>query len=328
MRRRARKHRRVGGFTLLEVMATTILLALLTATFYAPNVLSKLQDFQRHQADVVAEELNRVGIAAQRWTLDESVGVGDRWPGGAECLLLFPRLGERAGGFDGFINPKTAFYRAGYMRLPTASSSLNTFELGRYYPSCNNERLRLQIFFDADDGRWGHYIANRLAGAVAVDLGGRYDGVVRLVSDWGRPAAALLSDLGDDIVSKSAPEFTGALRSNLDAGRHAIYGANDVVLSNGHSLGKTIVYAAVVSPGSMIGKPDCAPGLTPQILASFNSLYHSRGHPINYAEVFTEERELDGKPAWKVRTRIIAAPSRYSEYDFGNMRINVLVRCS
>lgn len=319
----SRLRRRAAGFTLLEVLAATVLIALLAAFFYAPSVMSKIQDFQRHQADVVAEELNRVGVAAQHWTLDEG---GGSWPGATiGCASLFERLASQLSQFRGARNPKTAFHRAGYMELPTASSLVNSVELGRYYPSCSGERMILEVFFDADDARWARYITNRMAGAIADDLGEDYDRVVRLRSVWLLPAVALRSD---EYVSKTEPEFEGALRSNIDLGGRAVYGASDVVLHNGHSLGKSFLYAAVVSHNDTVPKPTCAPGLSPQILASFKTMKHGNGKPIHYAEVYTEDIELENVPHWRVKAQILSYPETSNIRPSAYIRINVLVRCS
>ena len=311
-----------AGFTLLEVLASTVLIALIAVFFYAPNAVSKIQDFRRLQADVVAEELNRVGLAAQDWALDNN----GNWPSMAsDCAFLFTTLvaGGKLDPFDGSSQPASAFYHVGEKNIPTENPLFTTIELGRYYPYCDNDQLQVEVFFSENDARWGHYIANRLAGAAASDLGKDSENVVKLQSFWPLPTAIPLLD---GYVSKAEPEFTGAMVSNVDLGGHAIIGANDVVLSNGHSLGKTVVYGTVIAPGRAIEKPTCAPGLTPQIFASFNNLFHSRGRPIHYAEVFTEEREIN--PAWVVRSRVIASAGGSGEYDNPNLKITVLIRCS
>lgn len=310
------------GFTVLEAMIATVLIALLSTFFYAPNVVSKIHDFRRMQADVVAEEMNRIGLAAQDWALKND----NAWPNPeADCALMFSTLTNAGmlGEFDGTQNPKTAFYITGNRALPTANPLVQNVEPGRYYAWCDDEELQIDLFFDDDDARWAHYIANRLAGASVTELEDSDD--LRLRSFWPLPSAIpILSDF----VSRSAPEHTGAMQGNINMGGNAIIGANDVVLRSGHSLGKTIVYAGVVVPGTRLLKPGCSPGLTPQILASFNSLFHSTGRPLHYAEVFSEDVTVENKPAWRVRTRVIANPGGSGQLDYEDLKVNVLIRCS
>lgn len=311
------------GFTLLEVMAATLLIALMASFFYAPEALSRVRELRRAQADVVADELDRVALAAQDWTLDH----GGAWPASdSDCAFLFEVLrgGGALFGFDDAVAPRSSFYRAGARALPFRNPLWSEGELGRYYAWCDAERLQLEMFFAPGDLRWAEYIANRLAGTTVARLGEAHGGAVRLRAQWPQPAAI---PLFDGLVSSAAPEFTGPLVGNLDAGGNAIVRAGDVVLTDGHSLGKTVIYAATVAPGTRIPPPRCAPGLEPQALLSFNRLLHADGRPIHYAEVYLRERVLAGERVWQFNSKV-QDTRNVLEFNNSKIRINVIIRCA
>ena len=308
------------GFTLLEMMASLLVLALLVGSFYAPRVLSQARELQRAQALVTAEQINRIGTVAQDWTLSNN----GNWPDQQrQCGNLFALLRGQLRGLEANAAPASPWRQAGQQALPiTHSNWRRRGEIGRYYPSCSAGNLQIEVFMHSDDVLWAHYIRNRLAGAQVDRFHNRQ--YVRLRAHWPLPAAipAFAS-----LVSKSQPELTGAMRSNIDLGGHAVLGANDVILNNGHSLGKTVSYANNVIPNRFITTPRCAPGLRPQALASFNRLLHRSGKPINFSAAIVEPMHRGNINRWRVRSHVIDSSGTVDNNN-RDVRINVIVRCS
>ena len=313
------------GFTLLEMMASLLVLALLAGSFYAPRVLSQARELQRAQALAAAEQINRIGTVAQDWTLSNN----GHWPdAGNQCANLFLLLASRLQGLEAASAPSSPWRRAGRKTLPITHPGWNqSGEIGRYYPSCSADSLQVETFISSEDELWAYYVRNRLAGAEVDQFA--HQNFVRLRVHWPLPAAIpALSDL----VSKSQPEFTGAMRSNIDVGGHAILRASDMILDNGHSLGKTIAYAENLRPNVRITAPACAPGLRPQALASFNRLLHKSGKPINFsAALVRPDSRSDpvNNPGnrWLVLSRVIDSSGVVDDNN-PDVRISVLVRCS
>ena len=311
------------GFTLLEMMASLLVLALLAGSFYAPQVLSQARELQRAQALITAEQLNRIAAVAQDWTLSNN----GHWPDVSNrCANLFPLLSSRLLGLESSATPSSPWLHGAPRSLPITHSAWNQGQLGRYYPSCSNDDLQIELFMRSEDELWAHYIKNRLTGAVLDQFSGR--NYVRLRAQWPLPAAIPALDA---LVSKSRPELTGALRSNVDVGRHAVFGASDVILDNGHSLGKTIAFAENARPRQIVSAPRCAPGLRPQALASFNRLLHSSGKPINFSAAIVVPLDADAinNPGnrWLVSSQVIDSDGTIDNNNPA-IRINVLVRCS
>ncbi len=303
---------RTSGFTLLEVMAATVLLSLLAVFFYAPQVASDALRLRRMQAEVAVEEMNRVAYLSQQWVLNRD----GQWPGqSGGCVLAIAELAST--GLFELSAAQSPFFRAGVKRFPRGAP-LARGEYGRYYTSCDARVFSVSLMLDAENAKWGDYIANLLVGSRI----GRHEGgtVVSVVANWPLPGAipALAA-----YVRRDAPAFTGAMGSNVDLGRHAILSASDVVLHNGHSLGKTLHYGAQLTPGASVPEPNCAPGLEPQILTSFNHLLHRSGKPLHLAEA-TVQRLSDG---WVVGSRTVDSDGTL-DVNNNNVRINVLIYCS
>ncbi len=300
------------GFTLLEVMAATVLLALLAVFFYAPQVASDAQRLRRMQAEVTVEEMNRIAYLSQQWVLNRD----GQWPGQSSgCTLAITDLAS-VGLFD-LSAAKSPFFRAGLKNFPP-DAPLSRGEYGRYYTTCDVQTFSVSLMLDAKNAKWGNYIANLLTGSRL----GRHQGgaVVSVVASWPLPGAIPALDA---YVRKDAPIFTGAMGSNIDLGEHATFSASDVVLHNGHSLGKTIHYGAQLSPGSTVPDTDCAPGLAPQILTSFNHLLHRSGKSLHLAEA-TVVRLAGG---WIVGSRTVDSDG-IIDLNNDNVRINVFIYCS
>lgn len=313
------------GFTLLEMMAALLVLSLLAGSFYAPRVLSQARELQRAQALSIAEQINRVATIAQDWTLSHN----GHWPDAAnQCAGLFTLLSDRLQGLEAVSAPPSPWLVDGSRVLPITNPAWRRRgEIGRYYPFCDDRGLQIEIFIRGRDALWADYIRNRLANAEVDRFGGRI--FVRLRAHWPLPAAipALAS-----LVSKDSPEFTGAMRSNINLGGHAIFDANDLILSNGHSLGKTVSYASNVAPNTHISTPACAPGLKPQALASFNRLLHKSGKPINFSAAIVKPLPSAGggnnrSNRWMIQSQVIDSSGAIDKNNT-EIRVNVLVRCS
>ena len=303
---------RTFGFTLLEVMAATVLLSLLAVFFYAPQVASDALRLRRIQAEVAVEEMNRIAYLSQQWVLNR----GGEWPGQSSgCGLAIADLAST--GLFELSAAQSPFFRAGLKNFPPGSP-LSIGEYGRYYTRCDTQTFSVLLMLDAENAKWGDYIANLLTGSRL----GRHQGgtVVSVLATWPLPGAipALAA-----YVRRDTPAFTGAMDSNVDLGRHAILGASDVVLHNGHSLGKTLHYGAQLAPGSAVPEPNCAPGLSPQILTSFNHVLHRSGKPLHLAEA-TVQRFAD---RWYVGSRTVDSDGTV-DLDNNNIRVNVLIYCS
>lgn len=247
-RRASRTRTRCAGFTLLEMMATMVVMSLLTAgamSFYAQH---RLQDLEYEWQGITAEQFRRIGEAAQVYSLNN----GGSWPDEASsCASAFSVLS--AGSY-----------------LPGMTSSAPGG--GTYTTSCTTGTSgQFSISLDAGDARSADTIANLLPASTT--------STSTVTAYWPQPAAIPALDGLLDLAG------TRSMTGDLDAGGNYVTHATDVITSTGQSLAGSVQWVSTISPGDTVTKPTCPSGMTadafvagfPTLSLPSNSAIYSRG---------------------------------------------------
>lgn len=308
-----------AGFTLLEVLVVMVMLSLIASGYYGPQLLAETRRIKRIQADVVAQEISAVGAAAQAYVLAHAGSGAGSWPREEhDCrqahLALTDRLPPHAFSRD------TAFYRGPADGGALTQAGGVAWHIGRYYFGCirNSEDdpsiFRVYLMFDiGDDGAaLADYVANQLPGSSVTF----YANFPILTVEWPLPAALPAFDA---FVAKAEPELEG----HLDVNGHSIFDADEVILNSGQTLASALQYAGLARPGNEVNKPDCPPGLTPQVVTVPVEMGHNRGQPLTHFRVFAD----DAGTAWRVNSTVHGVQHQ-SFTDDSRVRVAVFTMCS
>ena len=309
---KARRGTRAKGFTLLEVLAVMVVLSLVATGYYGPQLLAETRRIKQAQADVIAQEVSQLGAAAQAYAL----GHAGAWPRQEhDCRQahreLTDRLPEEAFDHD------TAFYRGAAAGAVPFTTGDGPAHLGRYYFDCSEAPrgdrplFRVRLMFGEDTAAWAEYIANQLPNSFVVG-----DQVLGLEVGW--PTATALPAL-NDFVSRSDPEF----EADLDAGGNAIFNAEEVILDSGQTLASSLQYAGIARPGNEVAKPDCPPGLVPQVVTVPVEISHPEGQSITYFKAYAQEFDT----FWRVRSAVHGVENESFDGD-SHVRVGVFTLCS
>lgn len=306
---------RRAGFTLLETLVVMLVLSLLAAGYYAPQLAGEVRRIQRVQADVVAHEISSLGAAAQAYTLAHA----GAWPlEDQDCRSAHQALTDRL--------PPEAFSRdtVYFRRLAGAEDDAEpggggeTRLSGRYYFDCDENSdgdrplFRVSLGFGGGDTAWADYVANQLPNSAVAPDGD----VRRLEVGWPKPAALPAFDA---FVSKTEPLFEG----NLDINGNSIFDADEVMLGSGQTLASALQYAGVAAPGNLVNKPACPAGLVPQVVAVPFEMSHSDGQPLTYFRVYA----VDTGSTWRIHSTVHGVESQSID-EVSRVRVGVFTLCS
>ncbi len=305
--------RRACGFTLLEMLVVMLVLSLLATGYYGPQLLAETRRIKRVQADVIAQEMASLGAAAQAYALAHA----GAWPReGHDCRQAYRELDERLP--QAAFSRDTAFYRGAAAVAVPFTVAGEPAHLGRYYFDCaenppgDRPLFRVRLMLGEDTAAWTEYIANQLPNSAVT---GGAD-VLGLEVGW--PEAAALPAL-DAFVAKSDPVF----EADIDAGGNSIFDAGEVILSSGQTLASSLQYAGIAAPGNDVDKPDCPPGLAPQVVTVPVEMSHADAQPITYFRTYAQEFGT----FWRVRSAVYGSESE-SANARAHVRVGVFTLCS
>ncbi len=307
------------GFTLIEVLVTIALITLLASLYYAPRAQSEFDDYMRTVAAKTAEEMYRIGVAAQTY----AAAFNGMWPNQTgDCRSAILTLQN-----TGYM-PARALVNAeqGPMFRPTLLTKNLPFslptgtqrQLGRYYTECilsSGLRQQFRISYALPDPqiKFRGLIESQIPSSRLVSNADFH----AVIADIPMPAAVPIVD--GLLPRDGSREMTG----NLDMDSNNIYNAENVVLASGQSLASTFVYADVVEPRASIVKPSCPSNHEGSILAVPIEVQDTSGLPITKFRVWADNQS---STRWRIRNELHVA-GRPRVIDSPNIKTAVLVRC-
>ena len=205
-----------------------IILSLLAALFWGPEMQARIKDFKQARVDVMIEEIRRIGTLAQGFALENN----GNWPDqGNQCTNNANLI------LRGSLNRESPLYSG-----PAATGQTMPFmvprgvpaKLGYYYFHCAEDRFSagsypeftVRIALANNDKRWSHYIVNQFAGSSVLN-GGDYTGIE---ISWPLPAAIPL-------LNTFLPrDGSLAMQGDLDMDNHVLHQVKDIFLETGQTL--------------------------------------------------------------------------------------------
>lgn len=308
--------KRVQGFTLLEAMAVVIITSLVSLFLWVPEMEARVRDLHLTRAEVTIEEIRRLGVAAQLYTLNHN---GD-WPdlanqcqGGLALLQL------------SHLDAQSPFYTDEALQSDSVPQGLKgsvPAKFGEYAFACPSQPSDLQyapewivqLALSGDDAVWAAYIANQFAGATHVEL--ENYSIVEVSTALPSAVPAL-----DAYLPRDGSE---PMLGDLDMAGNDIHKASDVVLDTGQTLGSVAVLQVVARPGNQIKKPDCPPQYQPAVFVTPQAIAHSRGLPVTRFRVWAS----DLGNAWRIHSEVFGTTDSPEQSNAETVLVNVTAKCA
>ena len=316
-----RKNQR--GFTLIEVLITVAAISFLISGYYAPRFKSDFDNYMRTVADKTAEEMYRIGVAAQTY----SAAFNGTWPDETNDCRNAISLLQNSGYMPSrtLLNAEQGPMYRSTVRTESLPFSLPTGiqrRLGQFYTECPEvplnsgirRHIKVSYAFPGGQVRFRGLIQSQVPSSTLLSNTNFH----AIVASIPQPAAVPIVD------SLLPRDGSRTMTGNLNMDENNIYNAENVVLASGQSLASTFVYSDIISEArAEILKPQCAPNHEASILAVPIEVQDTSGLPITKFRVWADNQ---GTTKWRIRNELHVA-GRPGIQDSPNIKTAVLVRC-
>ncbi|MGU9977087.1 MAG: hypothetical protein ACNYNY_00105 [Candidatus Oxydemutatoraceae bacterium WSBS_2016_MAG_OTU14] len=307
---------KMQGFTVLEVLTALILLSLISLFFWVPEMEARVRDLHRTRATIAVEEMHRLGVAAQLYSLDNN---GD-WPDlDNQCVDSLDALSS------GRIDAQSPFYTGAVLNndnLPERFQQQKRVRVGEYTFSCPDQEGQLgaprewlvRLVLAGNDKAWAAYIANQFAGAQHTPL-----------DEYAVVEVSTLQPSSIPALDAYLPrDGSASMQGDLNMGRYDIHQAAEVMLDTGQTLGSVPVLHAVTRPGNHVLKPTCPPHYQALIFVTPQSIAHKDGFPITRFRVWAS----DEGTTWQIHSEVFGTSTMPDQNNHNKVLVQTLVKCA